>query len=117
MLEILRELCTLDAVSGDEAAARDYIINKIKNHCEYKIDPLGSIIAFKKGKKTPAKKVMLDAHMDEVGLIITYITDNGFLKFSAVGGIDTSVLMFRRVKVNGINGVISGKPIHLISAD
>ena len=117
MLEILRELCTLDAVSGDEAAVRDYIINKIKNHCEYKIDPLGSIIAFKKGKKTPAKKVMLDAHMDEVGLIITYITDDGFLKFSAVGGIDTSVLMFRRVKVNGINGVISGKPIHLISAD
>lgn len=43
---------------------------------------------------------MLDAHMDEVGLIITYITDDGFLKFSAVGGIDTSVLMFRRVKVN-----------------
>lgn len=51
MLEILRELCTLDAVSGDEAAVRDYIINKIKNHCEYKIDSLGSIIAFKKGQK------------------------------------------------------------------
>ena len=117
MLEILKELCTLCAVSGDETAVRDYIIGKIEDHCEYKIDPLGSIIAFKKGKKTPAKKVMLDAHMDEVGLIITYITDDGFLKFSAVGGIDTSILMFRRVKVNGINGVISGKPIHLISND
>ena len=61
---------------------------------------------------------MLDAHMDEVGLIITSVTEDGFLKFKTVGGIDVSALMFRTVKINGnINGVISGKPIHLIGGD
>ena len=50
MLDILRELTALDGVSGEEDAVRDYIISKIEGHCEYKIDPLGSIIAFKKGK-------------------------------------------------------------------
>ena len=117
MLEILKELCALDGVSGEEDAVREYIINKIKGHCEYSVDPLGSIIAFKKGKNRSVKKVMLDAHTDEVGLIITSVTEDGFLKFAAVGGIDTAVLMFRRVRIGNINGVIGGKPIHLMSGD
>ena len=117
MLNILRELTALDGVSGEENSVRDYIISKIEGHCEYKIDPLGSIIAFKKGKKHSDKKLMVDAHMDEVGLIITSVTSGGFLGFSAVGGIDTAVLMFRRVRIGNINGVITGKPIHLISAE
>lgn len=58
---------------------------------------------------------MADAHMDEVGLIISSVTDDGFLKFHTVGGIDTAVLMFRRVKIGNVNGVISGKPVHLLS--
>ena len=116
MLDILRELTALDGVSGEEDAVRNYIISKIDGHCEYKIDPLGSIIAFKKGKKTSVKKLMVDAHTDEVGLIVTSVTSDGFLGFSAVGGIDTAVLMFRRVRIGNINGVITGKPIHLISA-
>ena len=117
MLDILRELTALDGVSGEEDAVRNYIISKIDGHCEYKIDPLGSIIAFKKGKNRSAKRLMVDAHMDEVGLIITSVTSDGFLSFSAVGGIDTAVLMFRRVRIGSINGVITGKPIHLISAE
>lgn len=117
MLELLKELCTLDAVSGEENAVRSFIIEQIKGHCEYSIDPLGSVIAFKKGKKRPEKQVMLDAHMDEVGLIITDITGEGMLKFSAVGGIDTAVLMLRRVRINGANGVICAKPVHLTSTD
>ena len=117
MLDILRELTALDGVSGEENSVRDYIISKIEGHCEYKIDPLGSIIALKKGKNRSDKKLMVDAHMDEVGLIITSVTSGGFLGFSAVGGIDTAVLMFRRVRIGNINGVITGKPIHLISAE
>ena len=116
MLDILRELTALDGVSGEEDAVRDYIISKIDGHCEYKIDPLGSIITFKKGKNRSVKRLMVDAHMDEVGLIITSVTSDGFLGFSAVGGIDTAVLMFRRVRIGNVNGVITGKPIHLISA-
>lgn len=117
MLDILKELCGLDGVSGDEGFVREYIIGKIKNHCEYSVDPLGNIIAFKKGKSRSVKRVMLDAHMDEVGLIITSVTEDGFLRFSAVGGIDTSVLMFRRVRIGNVNGVIGGKPIHLLSGE
>ena len=56
MLDMLRELTALDGVSGEENAVRDYIISKIEGHCEYKIDPLGSIIAFKKGKNRSAKR-------------------------------------------------------------
>lgn len=117
MLELLEKLCTLDAVSGEECAVRDFIAEQIGGHCEYSVDPLGNIIAFKKGKKRPLKRVMLDAHMDEVGLIITDITGDGLLKFSAVGGIDTSVIMLRRVRINGKAGVICAKPIHLTAPE
>ena len=114
---MLEELCLINGASGDEAAVRDYIINKIKDYCEFEVDNLGSIIAFKKGKHTPAKKVMLCAHMDEVGFIITYITDDGYLKFSPVGGIDPRVVIDRVVDINGVKGVIGSKAVHLLSAE
>jgi len=118
MLDILKRLCNTDASSGDEKAVRNLIISEIDGFCDWKTDNLGNIIAFKKGKKTPLKRVMLDAHMDEVGLIITAITSEGFLKFTTVGGIQASALMFRSVKIGGkIPGVICGKPVHLLSGD
>lgn len=118
MLKLLKQLCLLDGTSGDEDAVREFIISQIDGHCDYKTDNLGNILCFKKGKNRACKKVMLDAHMDEVGIIITSVTNDGFLKFKTVGGIDTSALMFRKVKINGkINGIIGGKPIHLIKGD
>ncbi len=114
----LKQLCLLDGVSGDEKAVRNFIISEIKDFCEFKVDNLGNLICFKKGEKTPNKKIMLDAHMDEVGFIITNITNDGFLKFATVGGIDTAALLSRRVRINGnIAGVIGCKPIHLLEAD
>lgn len=112
---MLKELCLLNGTSGDEKCVTDYIIRKIDGFCEYSIDNLGSIIAFKKGRKTPDKKIMISAHTDEVGFIITGITDEGYLKFSAVGGIDTKVCLDRTVKINSINGVIGMKPVHQLS--
>ncbi len=118
MTELLKQLCMIDGTSGDECAVRDFVISQIKDCCEYKVDNLGNIIAFKKGKNTPTKKVLIDAHLDEVGLIITHIESNGFLRFKTVGGIDTAALMFRRVKINGKTfGVIGGKPVHLCEGD
>ncbi len=118
MTELLKQLCTIDGTSGDEGAVREFVISKIKDYCEYSVDSLGSIIAFKKGNNTPDKKVLVDAHLDEVGLIITSIDSNGFLRFKAVGGIDTAAMLFRRVLINGKTlGVIGGKPIHLMSGD
>lgn len=117
MLDLLESLCNLDGTSGAENSIRDFIISQIDGFVDWKTDNLGNIIAFKKGAKTPDKKLMLDAHMDEVGFIITNVTADGFLKFSVVGGIETSGLMFRKVKIEGkVNGVISGKPVHLLSA-
>lgn len=114
MTELLKKLTELDGVSGDENAVRDFILGEISPYCDTKVDVLGNIIAEKKGKKTPAKKIMLDAHMDEVGLIITHITADGFLRFVPLGGINTAALMFKTVRINGkTTGVISGKPIHL----
>jgi len=112
---MLKNLCLLNGTSGDEKSVRDFIIQQIDGHCRYKIDNLGSIIAFKEGKRKPDKKVMLAAHMDEVGFIITGIDDDGYLSFSAVGGIDPKVVAGRVLNINGIKGVIGLKPIHLLS--
>lgn len=115
MIDLIKNLCNIDSVSGDEGAVSNFIVSQIDGFCEWKKDALGNIIAFKKGKKQPLRRLMIDAHMDEVGLIITSVTADGFLKFKAVGGIDTSAIMFRQVTINGkVEGVISGKPIHLI---
>lgn len=118
MIELLKNLCLIDGTSGDEGAVREFVISQIKDFCDYQVDNLGNIIAFKKGKQKPAKKVLIDAHLDEVGLIITHIDSNGFLRFKTVGGIDTAALMFRRVLINGKTlGVIGGKPVHLCDGD
>ncbi len=116
MLEMIKELCALSGISGRENAVRSYIIKKIEGYAEYSIDPLGNLLVYKKGKNSAVSKVMLDAHMDEVGLIITAITSEGYLRFAKVGGIDTRVVIGRAVKVgsNEINGVIGIKPVHLV---
>lgn len=118
MLDTIKELSLLCGTSGRENIIREYIISKIKDNCEYSVDALGNIIAFKKGKETASHKIMLDAHMDEVGIIVTYITNDGLLKFSAVGGIDTKVLLARQIVFdNGTVGVVGIKPIHLSKGD
>lgn len=118
-LKLLEHLCTARGISGFEDEVRDIIIKEIKPYATgIEITPLGSIIAFKKGENTPKTKLMLNAHMDEVGMIVTYITDEGLLKFSSVGGIDRRVLCGKPVTVgNGVAGVIGAKPIHLLEEE
>ena len=99
MLEMIKELCALNGISGRENAVREYIISQLPETAEYSVDAVGNLIVSVKGKKSAANKVMLAAHMDEVGMIVTYITDDGFIKFTNVGGIDTAVQLGRRVKV------------------
>lgn len=118
MIDTIKELSLLCGTSGRETKIREYIISKIEGKCEYHTDALGNIIVFKKGKNIPSHKVMLDAHMDEVGVIVTYITGDGMLKFSPVGGIDTKVLLARQIIFdNGTLGVVGIKPIHLSKGD
>ncbi len=113
MIELIKKLTSLNAAPGEEDAVRDFIISEIAPHCEYSVDALGSITAFKKGKNRANKKVMFSCHMDEVALIITHITAAGYLKFETLGGIDTLSLLSTHVVANGIDGIIGYKPIHL----
>ena len=120
MKELLKELCLIDGVSGDETAVREAITEKIKNVCdEYYTDKLGSLICFKKGRKTPAHKLMICAHMDEVGFIVTSVRSDGTLTFDTVGGVDASVVIGRQVRVGKtrINGVIGSTAIHNLSKE
>ena len=117
MLNLLKILCEADAPSGNESALHNTVINEIKDYCEYFTDASGNIIAHKKGEKVPAKKIMVDAHLDEIGIIISGVTADGFLKFSTIGGISPEVLFCKRVKIGDIIGVIGAKPIHLTHGD
>ncbi|HHW46363.1 MAG TPA: M42 family metallopeptidase [Clostridiales bacterium] len=118
MNSLLEQLCNLNGPSGNEDLVREFILERIKPFAETKVDALGNIIAFKQGKKRSPVKLLLDAHMDEVGFIITSITEEGYLRFTTTGGIDPSVFLARRVIINNkITGVISTKPIHLQNQD
>lgn len=114
MLDTVKKLSLLCGTSGRETKIREYIISRIDGRCEWHEDALGNIIAFKKGRKPATHKVMLDAHMDEVGVIATFINSDGTIKFSPVGGINTKVLLARQIVFdNGTVGVVGIKPIHL----
>ncbi len=117
MLKYLRELCLIDGPSGSESKVTDYIRSVIEPYCECSTDACGNLIAFKKGKSRAARKVLLDAHVDEVGFIVTDIDENGFLGFRTLGGINIESLLGKRVTINGCVGVIQIKPIHLLKAD
>lgn len=116
---LLKELCEIDGVSGNEGAVRKYILGKIEPYAdEIQTDSMGNIIAKKCGVSSE-HKVMLSAHMDEVGFIISGITDKGFLEFKTVGGIDTRVIISKKVRIgkDKIGGVIGMKAIHLQTPD
>lgn len=118
--ELLKKLCMANGISGDENSVREIIIEEIKPFADnIKIDNLGNLIVFKKGIEKAKNKLLLSAHMDEVGFMVTDITSEGYLKFDEVGGIDRRVVVGKSVTVgkNNINGVIGIKPIHLSSGE
>lgn len=118
MKELLLKLCTIPAVSGREEKLSEFILSEIKGFCDAFVDRQGNIICFKKGKKRPVKRVVFDAHTDEVGIIVTSVTSDGFVKFATVGGIETAVMLCRGVTFeNGVKGVVGMKPVHLSSTE
>lgn len=116
---LLKTLCETHGVSGDESRVRELLIEQVRPYADrITVDVMGNLIVYKKGVSAE-KTVMLCAHMDEVGLIISAVTDNGYLKFKTVGGIDARVLVGKRVVVgpNNVTGIISLKAIHLQTKD
>ena len=112
---ILQQLSEAIGVSGKEEAVRKVILNAIDGHADdIRIDPMGSITAVKKAKGKSRMRVMLDAHMDEVGFMVTGVDGDGSIRFIGIGGIDDRILPGLRVKVGDdyIPGVIMWTPIH-----
>lgn len=117
MFTLIKELCNLNGTSGREDRIREYIIEKTGDN-EYIVDSLGNLIVHVKGKQRAKNKVAVCAHMDEVGFIATYITDDGLIKFDTVGGIMPAVMSGRKIIFeNGTRGVIGSKPVHLSSEE
>ena len=120
MLDTLETLCCLSGVSGREDEVRDYILERVMPFAdEILTDAMGNLMVFKKGDCTPEKKILLAAHMDEVGLIVTDITDEGFLRFGTAGGLDRRILPSKPVFVGEarVPGVIGGKAVHMSDAE
>lgn len=119
MTELFKNLCNAKGISGREDEVRKLILSEIEPHAQCRVDALGNIIAFKKGKSEASSKVMLAAHMDEVGFMVNYITESGFIKITPVGGIDRRVVYGRRVLIgeNDVVGVIGAKAVHLLKSD
>lgn len=111
---MLAELCNLRAVSGNEGPVRRFILDKLAEvSVNTTVDTMGNLLV-RKGK-SDNRPIMLSAHMDEVGLMVITIETNGLLKFKPVGGIDSRVLIGKRVRIgnDGLPGVIGVKPVHL----
>lgn len=109
----LSYLTSLFGASGSEGDVRQAILNEIKDYCDkIEVDPMGNIIAYKRGSMPAPFTLMLTAHMDEVGLMVTYIDGEGYLKFDTVGGIDPRILLGKHVvigrrKLHGVIGVLA----------
>ncbi len=120
LIDTLKELCALPGVSSREDAVRDYLRAAVTPYADsIRVDTMGNLIVEKKGLVSGTKKLMLAAHMDEVGLMIHTITDEGYLKFDTVGGIDRRVLLGKPVLVGErkIPGIIGLKAYHLTSKE
>lgn len=117
---MLKKFTELSGVSSLEKQVREAILEEIKNYVtSYRVDAMGNLIVYKNAVeniKNPLT-VILSAHMDEVGFIITKITDEGMLKFDTLGGIEPTVLVSKKVRCGGLNGVIGIAPIHLTSKE
>lgn len=117
---LLEQLSNAFGLSGAEGSVRKIIVEAVRDQVDdLRVDTMGNVFATKKASGQPAARVMLAAHMDEVGFMITDITKSGLLKFRSVGGFDPRVLLGKAVVVGRerIPGVIGQKPVHLLSDD
>lgn len=118
---ILKDLLMTPSPSGSEQPIIKKMAMFLKDYIdELTIDNYGNLIALKYGANSN-KKLMLAAHADEVGMMVTHIDNNGFLSFQEIGGIDTNLLPGQRVEIHNHQGVVTGiigkKPIHLQDRD
>lgn len=115
---MLQQLTETPGVSGDEHKIRGIIRKAVTDHVDdVWVDTMGNLIAIKEGTQDPGFRILVDAHMDEVGLMITSVDRDGTCKFETVGGIMDRTLLGKVVQVGSkkLIGVIGARPIHLLS--
>ena len=113
---ILEQLSNAIGVSGEEDDVRQIVIAAIKDHVTHlEVDSMGNVTALQIGARHPEYKVMIAAHMDEIGMMVTDVDSGGLIQFAAVGGIDARILPGLRVKIGRQRtaGVVLWKPIHM----
>ena len=119
--DLLKELCQAPAIPGREQVLIDLMMRELRKTCDkVEVDDIGNVLGFRKGSKPGARKVMIAAHMDEIGFVVSHIDKNGFLRFSPRGGHVPRVLISQRVKVLGrraLIGVVEGAPPFLKRED
>lgn len=118
-IKLLSEICETPGAPGHEQRIRELVIREVAPFVdELSVDNMGNVTAVKRGKKN--KKVMIGAHMDEIGFIVTHIDESGFLRFHTLGGFDPKTLTAQRVIIHGkkdVVGVIGSKPIHVMTPE
>jgi len=116
---LLASICETAGAPGFEQSVRTLVIEQLKDVVdEYSIDNMGNVTTIVRGKSSD-KKVMIAAHMDEIGFIVTHIDDHGFVRFHTLGGFDPKTLTAQRVIIHGkkdLIGVMGSKPIHVMTA-
>lgn len=119
--ELLKKLSQVPGIAGEERAATELAAQFLKEYTSaVRINPLGSVIAEIKAPDAGAPTLLLDAHIDQIGLIVTHIEENGFLRVGSCGGIDRRLLLAQRVTIFGkrpVMGIVASKPPHLQNGD
>ena len=117
--QLLARICETPGAPGFETRIRNLVLEEIKDICdEVETDNMGNVYAIKRGKEK--KRVMVGAHMDEIGFIVTHIDEKGFIRFHTLGGFDPKTLTAQRVWIHGtedVMGVMASKPIHVMSPE
>nr|WP_158578044.1 hypothetical protein [Butyricicoccus sp. AF10-3] len=118
--QTLRTLCALPAVSGFEMQAAHTVAELFRPYCDtVDVDKNGNVIGSLSCGKEGAKTVLLDAHLDQIGFLVTEVLDGGFLRFAPVGGVDPRMLLGGEVTIladEPLYGVVSCMPPHLLKA-
>ncbi len=118
-IPLLKDICEIAGAPGYEQRIRGYVINEVTPLVdEIKVNDMGNVYAIKKGKGS--KRVMVGAHMDEIGFIVKHIDENGFVRFHTLGGFDPKTLTSQRVIIHGkedVMGAMGAKPIHVMSPE
>ncbi len=119
-VQLFKELCEATGASGFEYGIRELIIREMTPMADsVTVDNIGNVVCLIKGKSAD-RKIMCAAHMDEIGFIVRYIDDNGFIRILPLGGFDPKTLTAQRVVVHGtkdLPGCMGVKPIHVMSPD